>query len=69
MQTRIIGGLGVLWGMFLITHAVRERGQESLGAAQVLSLVLAAVFVIIGLYFVFKGPARLKDTAKDQPKP
>jgi len=62
LQTRIIGGLGVLWGVFLITHAYRERGHESLGTAQVLSLLLAAVFVVIGLYYVFKGPA--KDQSK-----
>ena len=68
MQNRIIGGLGVLWGVFLITHAVRARGHESLGLAQVASLLLAAVFVVIGLYYVFKGPDRLKDMAKEQPK-
>ncbi len=68
MQNRIIGGLGVLWGVFLITHAVRTRAQESLGLAQVASLLLAAIFVVIGLYYVFKGPDRLKDTAKDQSK-
>jgi hypothetical protein len=54
--------VGVLWGVFLITHAYRERGHESLGAAQLLSLLLAAVFVVIGLYYVFKGPA--KDQSK-----
>lgn len=68
MQNRIIGGLGVLWGVFLITHAYRVRGHESLGAAQVFSLLLAAAFVVIGLYYVFKGAERRKDTAKDQPK-
>jgi hypothetical protein len=60
LKNRLIGGLGVLWGAFLLSHAFQQRGHESLGVAGALSLVLAAAFVIIGLYYVFKGPERPK---------
>jgi hypothetical protein len=57
MRDRFIGAIGVLWGGFLLVRAYLQYARGVVAPAsiaQILSLVFAVLFVLGGLYYLFK---------------
>jgi hypothetical protein len=58
MRNRIVGGIGVVWGGFILVSAIVRGGPQGSGAyaaGQTGALVFAVLLVIIGGYYLLKG--------------
>lgn len=58
MWDRIVGAVGILWGGYVLVGAALRAGSEgtaAFGRSQLSGLVLAALFVIAGAYFLVRS--------------
>ena len=58
MRNRIFGGIGVVWGGFILVSAIARGGPQGSGAyaaGQTGALVFAVLLVIIGGCYLLKG--------------
>jgi len=64
MRNKIFGGIGVLWGGFILVRWIISGAQmpaDLAGAAGLLAaLILGALMLIAGFYYFFKKPISKK---------
>jgi hypothetical protein len=61
MRNRIFGGIGVVWGgLMLLSAFIRggPQGSGSYAAGQTAALVFAVLLVVVGGYYLTKGPQK-----------
>lgn len=61
MRNRILGALGVLWGATILVRSYLSGGPIGSGtylAGQIAALLLAALLVLVGAYYLVKGGRR-----------
>ena len=61
MRNRILGALGVLWGATILVRSYLRGGPLGSGpylAGQIAALLLAALLVLVGAYYLVKGARR-----------
>jgi hypothetical protein len=61
MRNRILGAIGIMWGVAILVRSYLVGGPFGNGAflaGQVTALVFAALFVLVGAYYLVKGSRR-----------
>jgi hypothetical protein len=61
MRNRILGAIAVLWGAVALVRAYLGGGPIGTGAyrqGQIAALVFAALLVLVGGYYLFKGDGK-----------
>jgi hypothetical protein len=62
MRNRIMGAIGVLWGLGLLLWKLLSSGQAqeqgAYGAGQTGGLIFGGLLLAIGMYYFFKSPSK-----------
>ncbi|HUQ31620.1 MAG TPA: hypothetical protein VM095_05835 [Pyrinomonadaceae bacterium] len=62
MRNRILGAIGMLWGLGLLLFKLLSGGQTqekgAYGAGQTGGLIFGGLLLAVGMYYFFKSPAK-----------
>jgi hypothetical protein len=62
MRNRILGAIGMLWGLGLLLFKLlsdgRTQEQGAYGAGQTGGLIFGGLLLAVGMYYFFKSPTK-----------
>lgn len=59
MRNKIFGGIGVVWGGLIVANGLlsgRAAGSAAYETGQTTGLIIGAIMLLAGLYYIFKRP-------------